>query len=103
MAKMGISTLQSYKCAQIFEAVGIAQEVIDKCYKGTESRVGGVGFEQLARESLERHKLAFGENECDTQILRNPGFFHYRSGGEKHINDPESIANLQEATKYNYK
>ena len=103
MAKMGISTLQSYKCAQIFEAVGIAQEVIDKCFKGTESRVGGVGFEQLARESLERHKLAFGENECDTQILRNPGFFHYRSGGEKHINDPESIANLQEATKYNNK
>lgn len=101
MAKMGISTMQSYKCAQIFEAVGIADEVIDKCFKGTMSRVGGVGFEQLAKESLERHKLAFGERESDTQILRNPGNFHYRSGGEKHINDPKSIAYLQEATKHN--
>ena len=56
-------------------------------------------FDLLAKEALERHKLAFAERECDTKILRNPGFFHYRSGGEKHINDPESIAALQEATK----
>ena len=66
-------------------------------------RIGGVGFEQLARESLERHKLAFTDRECDSQILRNPGFFHYRSGGEKHVNDPDSIAALQEATKHNNK
>ena len=103
MAKMGISTMQSYKCAQIFEAVGLAQEVIDKCFKGSHSRLGGVTFKLLAKEALERHKLAFAEGECDTQILRNPGFFHYRSGGEKHINDPESIAALQEATKHKNK
>ena len=66
-------------------------------------RIGGVGFEQLAKESLERHKLAFTDRECDAQILRNPGFFHYRTGGEKHVNDPDSIAALQEATKHNNK
>ena len=103
MAKMGISTMQSYKCAQIFEAVGLAKEVIDKCFKGSMSRLGGVTFDLLAKEALERHRLAFGDRECDTKILRNPGFLHYRSGGEKHINDPESIALLQEATKHDNK
>ena len=49
----------------------------------------------MAKESLERHKLAFTDRECDSQILRNPGFFHFRSGGEKHVNDPDSIAALQ--------
>ena len=82
MAKMGISTMQSYKCAQIFEAVGLAKEVIDKCFKGSMSRLGGVTFDLLAKEALERHRLAFGDRECDTKILRNPGFLHYRSGGE---------------------
>lgn len=103
MAKMGISTMQSYKCAQIFEAVGLSQEVVDKCFTGTQSRIGGVTFEFLAEEALQRHKLAFGRRECDTRILRNPGFLHYRSGGEKHVNDPGSIAMLQEATKYENK
>ena len=78
MAKMGISTMQSYKCAQIFEAVGLAKEVVSKCFKGSESRLGGVTFELLAKEALERHKLAFGTRECDSKILRNPGFLHYR-------------------------
>jgi glutamate synthase (NADPH/NADH) len=103
MAKMGISTMQSYKCAQIFEAVGLAGEVVDKCFKGTQSRIGGVTFEFLAKEALERHQLAFGSRECDNKILRDPGFLHYRAGGEKHINDPASIALLQEATKHSNK
>eukprot|EP00092_Neocalanus_flemingeri_P019929 GFUD01021587.1.p1 GENE.GFUD01021587.1~~GFUD01021587.1.p1 ORF type:complete len:2149 (+),score=589.84 GFUD01021587.1:113-6559(+) len=103
MAKMGISTLQSYKGAQIFEAVGLSGEVIDKCFTGTASRIGGVNFDILLEESLQRHEIAFGENECDSRILRNPGFFHWRSGGEKHINDPTSIGLLQEATKYENK
>ncbi|TRY70669.1 hypothetical protein TCAL_09685 [Tigriopus californicus] len=100
MAKMGISTMQSYKAAQIFEAVGLADDVINRCFKGTASRIGGVNFRILAQESLIRHKLAFGHNECDARILRDPGFLHYRSGGEKHINDPNSVALLQEATKH---
>lgn len=100
MAKMGISTMQSYKGAQIFEAVGLADEVVDKCFRNTGSRLGGVGFKVLAQESYLRHCLAFGKRECDSTILRDPGFLHFRSGGEKHINDPSSVAMLQEATKH---
>lgn len=62
MAKMGISTLQSYKGAQIFEAVGLSDEVIDKCFKGTQSRIGGVTFDILAKEAFERHQITYWEN-----------------------------------------
>ena len=78
MAKMGISTMQSYKGAQIFEAVGLAAEVINKCFVGTASRVGGITFKFLADEALNRHRIAFGVKECDARILHNPGFYHYR-------------------------
>lgn len=102
MAKMGISTLQSYKGAQIFEALGIAEEVIDKCFKGTPSRIGGVNFSVLAEEAFERHNIAFSPSyTADSLILRNPGFYHWRSGGEKHINDPLAISNLQDAARTN--
>lgn len=97
MAKMGISTLQSYKGAQIFEAVGLSDEVVEKCFKGTQSRVGGVTFEVLAKEAFDRHSLTYDEAGTDQLVLRNPGTFHWRSGGEKHINEPSSIASLQEA------
>ena len=103
MAKMGISTLQSYKGAQIFEAVGLSEEVIDQCFKGTASRIGGVTFQVLAQEAFDRHALTFQDRECDNLVLRNPGIFHWRQGGEKHINDPLSIGNLQEAVKTNNK
>ncbi|XP_075970926.1 uncharacterized protein LOC142973196 [Anticarsia gemmatalis] len=96
MAKMGISTLQSYKSAQIFEAVGLSEEVIDKCFRGTQSRIGGVNFEILSKEIFDRHAMTYGEI-TDALVLRNPGNYHWRAGGEKHINDPMSIANLQEA------
>jgi glutamate synthase domain-containing protein 2 len=59
MAKMGISTLASYKGAQIFEALGIADEVVSMCFKGTASRIGGVGFEQIARDALALHAAAY--------------------------------------------
>ncbi|XP_041976637.1 glutamate synthase [NADH], amyloplastic isoform X2 [Aricia agestis] len=100
MAKMGISMLQSYKSAQIFEAVGLSEEVIDKCFKGTQSRIGGVTFEILSKEVFDRHALTYGES-TDMLVLRNPGNYHWRAGGEKHINDPASIANLQEAAANN--
>jgi glutamate synthase (NADPH/NADH) len=80
-----------------------AKEVIDKCFRGTASRIGGVGFDVLAHEALERHALAFEERHCDSQILRDPGFLHWRSGGENHVNDPSSIAYLQEATMHENK
>ncbi|KAI2798425.1 hypothetical protein RDWZM_010184 [Blomia tropicalis] len=102
MAKMGISTLHSYKGAQIFEAVGLGEDVIEFCFKNTPSRVGGVTFTVLADEALERHSIAFNKKYfTDQLILRNPGFYHWRSGGEKHINDPMAIANLQEAATLN--
>lgn len=102
MAKMGISTLHSYKGAQIFESVGLGHDVIDFCFKNTPSRIGGVNFSVLADEMLERHSIAFNAKYfTDQLILRNPGFLHWRVGGEKHINDPLAIANLQEASTLN--
>ncbi|XP_076674514.1 uncharacterized protein LOC143372318 isoform X2 [Andrena cerasifolii] len=96
MAKMGISTLQSYKGAQIFEAVGLSDKVIEKCFKGTQSRIGGVTFDILAQEAVERHQMTYWNKPMDMLVIRNPGIYHWRSGGEKHINDPDSIANLQD-------
>nr|XP_034824932.1 glutamate synthase [NADH], amyloplastic isoform X1 [Maniola hyperantus] len=102
MAKMGISMLQSYKSAQIFEAVGLSEEVIEKCFRGTQSRIGGITFEILSQETFDRHALTYGDCR-DMLVLRNPGNYHWRAGGEKHINDPMSIANLQEAALGNSK
>ncbi|CAN7945750.1 unnamed protein product, partial [Ixodes pacificus] len=95
MAKMGISTLHSYKGAQIFEAVGLADEVIDKCFRNTASRLGGATFDVLAADLVQRHGFAYAEPDYDSLVLRNSGQYHWRSGGESHINDPVSVANLQ--------
>lgn len=74
MAKMGISTLHSYKHAQIFEIIGLNHEVINKCFKNSVSRVGGVTFEVLAKEAYERHANAYNpQYTYDSLILRNPG------------------------------
>jgi len=99
--KMGISTLESYKAAQIFEAVGLADEVVSRCFAGTASRIKGVGFAELASEAERRHDLAYkdGSRKGVTQ-LPNPGDYQWRTGGEKHMWDPESIAMLQHATRY---
>ena len=102
MAKMGISTLQSYKGAQIFEAVGIADEVIERCFKGAPSRVSGVGFAVLAEESLRRHEMAFPSvNTTPIRVLENPGEVHWRDGGERHMWNPQTISALQEAARGN--
>ena len=102
MAKMGISTLQSYKGAQIFEAVGIATEVIETAFAGTASRVEGVGFEVLAIEMQRRHSLGFPKRQVtQPPVLPNPGDIHWRVGGDRHMWDPESIADLQQAVRQN--
>lgn len=103
MAKMGISTLQSYKCAQIFEIVGLGADVVDLCFRGTQSRLGGLSLDILAQEGLMRHRMAYGQFNPDKHILRNPGVYHWRHGGEGHINAPTSIAYLQEAAVNNNK
>lgn len=63
--------------------------------QGTPSRIGGINFDVLAEEAFERHHLSYSERGTDMLVLRNPGYYHWRQGGEKHINDPLSIANLQ--------
>ena len=100
MAKMGISTLQSYKGAQIFEALGLRDEVIEKCFVGTASRIQGVGFQVLAEETFRRHALGFPESaNGHLPTLINPGEFHWRAEGERHGWDPQAIADLQVAAR----
>ena len=102
MAKMGISTLQSYKGAQIFEAVGLADEVVDRCFTGTASRVQGVGFEVLAEEMQRRHAAGYPPRDTVAlPVLPNPGDFHWRRGGDTHMWDPEAVADLQVAVRNN--
>ncbi|KRZ19459.1 Glutamate synthase [NADH], amyloplastic, partial [Trichinella zimbabwensis] len=101
MAKMGISTLHSYKGAQIFEAVGLGQDVVEKCFTNTVSRLGGVNFEILAEEMLKRHFYAYTHREGDNVALVSEGVYYWREGGEKHLNEPVSIAKLQAAARRN--
>ncbi|GMP24829.1 hypothetical protein CsSME_00001969 [Camellia sinensis var. sinensis] len=106
LAKMGISTLASYKGAQIFEAVGLSSEVMERCFAGTPSRVEGSTFEVLASDALQLHELAFPTRgfppgSAEAVSLPNPGDYHWRKGGEVHLNDPLAIAKLQEATRGN--
>ncbi|MCI0491973.1 MAG: glutamate synthase-related protein, partial [Planctomycetes bacterium] len=102
MAKMGISTLQSYKGAQIFEAVGLRDEVIERCFSGTASRIQGVDFNVLAEEALRRHALGYPEQAGDRfPVLPNPGEFHWRADGERHMWEPSTIADLQVAARTN--
>jgi glutamate synthase (NADPH/NADH) large chain len=100
--KMGISTLESYKGAQIFEAVGLDQSVVDRCFAGTASRIRGVGFDVLAKEALARHTDAYSDGNVPIgSESDNNGDFQWRAVGEKHMWDPESIANLQNAVRTN--
>ncbi|RDY08688.1 hypothetical protein CR513_07057, partial [Mucuna pruriens] len=106
LAKMGISTLASYKGAQIFEALGLSSEVIERCFAGTPSRVEGATFEMLARDALQLHELAFpsrvfSPGSAEAIALPNPGDYHWRKGGEIHLNDPLAISKLQEAASTN--
>ena len=106
IAKMGISTLASYKGAQIFEALGLSTEVVEKCFKGTPSRIEGATFEMLAQDLLHLHEMgfpsrAFPEGSADALALPNPGDYHWRKDGEVHLNDPVAIARLQEAARTN--
>ena len=102
MAKMGISTLQSYKGAQIFEAVGLSNQIIDKCFAGTASRVGGIDFEALFIEQKRRHDLGYPKDESGKIVsLPNPGDFHWRNGGDSHMWDPNTISSLQLASRTN--
>jgi glutamate synthase (NADPH/NADH) len=100
MSKMGISTVQSYKGAQIFEALGIDDEVVDRCFTGTATRIRGMTFELIAQDALALHEKGFPSRSI-TEIpgLSETGEYHWRDGGEPHVNDPVSIANIQDAVR----
>ncbi|MDR0554334.1 MAG: glutamate synthase large subunit [Treponema sp.] len=108
ISKMGTSTLRSYRGAQIFEAVGIGQAVIDKCFRGTVSRIGGVGFAELEAEALTHYRAAVesarlmagrGEPLPEDYLLAGGGQYRWRKDGEKHAWNPETIYLLQWAAR----
>ncbi|MDB6094962.1 MAG: hypothetical protein JWM32_2524 [Verrucomicrobia bacterium] len=99
MSKMGISAIQSYRGAQVFEALGLRQDVIDHYFTWTASRVGGIGLDVIAQEVLARHHLAYPERQVDGQTLPVGGIYQWRAEGESHLFTPESIHHLQKATR----
>ena len=102
MAKMGISTLMSYKGAQIFEALGLADDIIKVCFIGTASRVQGINFDVLIEESKRRHSIGFPDKDSNRiPELTNPGDYSWRSGGDAHMWNPNTIVNLQLAARNN--
>ncbi|MCG8592408.1 MAG: glutamate synthase large subunit [Proteobacteria bacterium] len=98
-AKMGISTLASYQGAQIFEAVGLDEEVVELAFAGTHSRIKGVGLDVIARESAMRHNRAFPGAEYAYPELDPGGLYQWRRRGERHTFNPTSIAKLQHAVR----
>ena len=101
MSKMGISTYQSYCGAQIFDAVGLSSAFVDKCFTGTATTIEGVGFAEIAREAVERHRAAYGNNPIYKGMLDVGGDYAYRLRGEAHAWTPDSIAKLQHAVRGN--
>ncbi|KAL8353762.1 hypothetical protein RB601_003546 [Gaeumannomyces tritici] len=100
MSKMGISTLASYKGAQIFEALGVDDTVVERCFKGTASRIKGVTFEIIAQDAFRFHERGFPSRyTVGVPGLTESGEYHWRDGGEPHINDPTAIANIQDAVR----
>jgi glutamate synthase (NADPH/NADH) large chain len=98
LSKMGISTIQSYQGAQIFEALGIDDSVINQYFTWTPSRIGGIGLDVIARETLLRHEQAF-ETPEDDQCLDVGGIYQWRADGEYHLYNPETIHKLQQACR----
>ncbi len=99
LSKMGISTVQSYQSAQIFEALGLHTTVIEKCFKGTISRIEGIDFDGLAKEVLVRHHKAFPSNDEVKKSLEVGGVYQWKQRGEKHLFNPETIHLLQRSTQ----
>jgi len=106
MSKMGISTIQSYHGAQIFEAVGLRQEFVDKYFTWTSSRIEGIGLEEVATEVLMRHEKAFPDREIETELeaLDSGGVYQWRKDGEYHLFSPAMVHKMQYACRTgNYK
>ncbi|MBI1226020.1 MAG: glutamate synthase subunit alpha [Bacteroidetes bacterium] len=98
-SKMGISTLQSYQGAQIFEIIGLNKTVVDKCFTGATSRIGGMGLDEIARETLAKHYLAFSKKEIPVDRLPVGGIYQWKRKGEAHLWNPASVHLLQLSTR----
>lgn len=92
MSKMGISLLGSYRGAQIFEALGLSREIVDRYFSGTPSRIGGIGLREIAREAGERHRRGFG---TDKNPLVDEGNYRFRKNGERHAWAPDALRSMQ--------
>jgi len=101
MSKMGISTLRSYTVAQLFEAIGLNSEVVDKYFTGTSSRIGGIGLNEIAAEVLARHVSAFEQRPEGALELDFGGEYHYRRTAEHHLWNPTTVSRLQHAVMNN--
>jgi glutamate synthase (ferredoxin) len=99
MSKMGISAIQSYRGAQVFEALGLRQDVIDQYFTWTSSRVGGIGLDVIAQEVLLRHHAAFPDRAVNGHVLPSGGQYQWRKDGELHLFTPEAIHRLQKAVR----
>ncbi|GMF82657.1 unnamed protein product [[Candida] boidinii] len=100
MSKMGISTLASYKGAQIFEALGVDNSVIDRCFAGTASRIKGITFDYIAQDAFSLHERGFPTRDTiKPKGLPESGEYHWRDGGDTHVNEPSAIANMQDAVR----
>jgi glutamate synthase (ferredoxin) len=103
MSKMGISAIQSYRGAQVFEALGLRQDVVNHYFTWTPSRVGGIGLDVIAQEVLMRHRAAYPDRSVDGHVLSVGGLYQWRSSGEAHLFTPESVHALQKAVRQNSK
>ena len=99
IAKMGISTIQGYRGAQIFEAIGIGKDVIDRYFTGTLSPIRGVSLDVIAREAILRHQTAYPEQTSTTRVLPSGGKHQWRKNGEYHLWNPDTISKLQHAVR----
>jgi glutamate synthase (NADPH/NADH) large chain len=100
-SKMGISTLQSYQGAQIFEIIGLNNEVVDKYFTGAVSRIQGMGLDEIARESLAKHYLSFSRKDIPVDRLPVGGLYQWKRKGEFHLFNPQTIHLLQHSTRTN--
>lgn len=100
-SKMGISTLQSYQGAQIFEILGLNKELVDKCFTGAVSRIEGIGLDELAKEALAKHWFAFSRKDIPVDRLPVGGVYQWKRKGEFHLFNPTTIHLLQYATRMN--
>ena len=101
MSKMGISTIASYTGAQVFEAIGLSQELVDRYFTGTTSRLGGIGLDMIAKETIARHHIAYppGGEVPGSRKLPIGGEYQWRREGEPHLFDPETVFTLQHSTR----